>query len=175
MQGGCCKGKRTLEEEEKDKLDKTLSAKKDRGYFDMGYNIAFTQIIYCTVCIFSQVAPLITPFGCFFFTVKYFVDKYNILYVYPTDYNFSNAGRLYHYIIYLQYIGISFSQLCMFGILISMFSNKYLKACCFIVILQLAFLFINQVIKYLPIDKLKEWLAEDYMSEDEEKDMVAVQ
>jgi hypothetical protein len=72
----------------------------------MGYNIAFTQIIYCTVCIFSQVAPLITPFGCCFFTVKYFIDKYNILYVYPAEYNFSNGGRLYTYIIGLQYIGI---------------------------------------------------------------------
>ena len=27
----------------------------------------------------------------------------------------------------------------------------------------------------LPIDKLKEWLARDYMSEDEEKEMVAAQ
>ena len=172
LRGGCCKRKRTQEEEEKYKLDKTLSASKDLWYFDMGYNIAFTQIIYCTVLIFSQVAPLITPFGCLFFVVKYFIDKYNILYVYPADYNYSSSGRLYSRIIFLQYLGITFSQVIMFGILIAMFGNKYLKACVFIVILQLVFLFIFKIVDYLPINQVKEFLAKDYMDEEDEKQMM---
>lgn len=92
--------------------------------------------------------------------------------MYPADYNFSNGGRLYTYIIALQYIGISVSQLIMFGILILMFSNKYLKACIFIVILQLLFLIMFQITQYLPVDKFKTWLASDYMSEEDEEKMV---
>ena len=60
----------------------------------------------------------------------------------------------------------------MFGILIAMFSNKYLKACVFIVILQLVFLFINKIVDYLPIEYVKRQLSKDYMSEQEEKQMI---
>ena len=55
------KGIRTVDEVEEDKMKRTLSAYKDVWYFDMGYHIAFTQIIFLVVIIFSSVAPLITP------------------------------------------------------------------------------------------------------------------
>jgi len=60
----------------------------------------------------------------------------------------------------------------MFGILILMFSNKYLKACIFIVVLQLLFLVLFQIIQYLPVELFKKWLASDYMSEEDEEKMV---
>ena len=56
-----------------------------------------------------------------------------------------------------------------------MFSNKYLKACIFIVILQFSFLVLSQIIQYLPIETLKKWLASDYMSEEDEEAMVEKQ
>lgn len=62
-----------------------MSDYKDQWFFDIGYQVAFTQIIYCTVVIFSSACPLITPFGFLFFTVKYWVDKYGIVCVYPIE------------------------------------------------------------------------------------------
>lgn len=148
---------------------KTQSSNKDTWYFDMGYHIAFTQIIYCTVLIFSSVAPLVTPFGFCFFTIKYFIDKYNIIHLYPAE--FSGVGRLSGYIIGLKYFAIGFSQTIMFGILILIFSDKYIPACVFIVILQVLALFLSKLIGFLPIEGFKQWLASDYMNEEEEEEM----
>ena len=129
-------------------MKKTLSSCKDQWYFDLGYHIAFTQIIYCTVLIFSSVAPLITPFGCCFFTIKYFIDKYNILHLYPPE--FQGVGRLSNYIIGLKYFAIGFSQIIMFGILIVIFSKEYIRACIFIVILQVLALVLSKLIELPP-------------------------
>lgn len=56
-----------------------------------------------------------------------------------------------------------------------MFSNKYLKACVFIVALQIMFLFLYQIVHYLPVDTFKKYLASDFMSEEEEEKMVEKQ
>lgn len=92
-----CRKRGTWEEIQESEMRRKLSPYKDRWYFDMGYNIAFTQIIYCVVLVFASVAPLITLFGSLYFTIKYFIDKYNVLYVYPTEYD--GQGRLYKKII----------------------------------------------------------------------------
>lgn len=138
VKGGIFKGLQTPQQIEEQKVQQSLSSCKDTWFFDMGQNIAFTQIIYCTILIFSQVAPLITPFGCLFFTFKYLIDKYNILYVYPNEY--VGQGRLYKRIIKMQYFGIATSQLIMFGILIAIFSRAYVYQCAFIVVCQIIFL-----------------------------------
>ena len=82
----CKKGRNkklnTEDEEAEDEYEKNLSKNKDGFYFPLGYNIAYSLIIYTIVIIFSTVAPIITPFGGCYFTVKYFIDKYNIVYVY---------------------------------------------------------------------------------------------
>ena len=59
----------------------------------------------------------------------------------------------------------------MFGILIVIFGKEYIPACIFIVILQLLALVISKLIDFLPMDKFKAWLASDFMSEDEERDL----
>lgn len=69
------------------KMRQKLSTHKDKWYFDIGFNIAFTQIIFCIVLIFAQVSPLITIFGSIYFAIKYFIDKYNLLYVFPNEYD----------------------------------------------------------------------------------------
>lgn len=81
-----CRRKKTLDEVQEENMRRNLAVNKDRWYFDIGYNIAFTQIIYCIVLIFSTVAPLVTLFGCLYFSIKYFIDKYNLLYVYPNEF-----------------------------------------------------------------------------------------
>ena len=104
-------------------MRKKLSAYKDVWYFDMGYNIAFTQIIYCVVIMYAAVAPIITLFGGMYFTIKYFIDKYNVLYVFPNEYD--GQGRLHKKIIGLQYFGMAFSQVIMFGIFVLIFGQRY--------------------------------------------------
>ena len=74
-------------------MKKKLSCNKDVYFFDFGSNIAFTTIVYCVVVLFSQVAPIITPFGVLYFTFKYLIDKYNIMNVYPIEY--VGEGKLY--------------------------------------------------------------------------------
>lgn len=160
---------RSIEEMDEERMQKTLSIYKDQWYFDLGYHIAFTQIIYCTVLIFSSVAPIITPFGCCFFTIKYFIDKYNILHLYPPE--FQGVGRLSNYILGLKYFAIGFSQVIMFGILIVIFGQEYIIACIFIVVLQLFALVLSKLIDFLPMDRFKAWLASDFMSEQEEDEL----
>ena len=55
---------------------------EDDWYFDLGYNFAFSITIFTVVYIFSASVPLISFFGFLFFALKYFVDKYNFVYVY---------------------------------------------------------------------------------------------
>jgi len=110
---------------------KTLSKNKDEWYFDLGYHIAFTSIIYSVVLIFSTVAPLITVFGALYFGIKYLIDKYNLLYIYPNEYK--GQGRLYTRIVSLKYIGMVISQLIMFGLLVAIYGSRYITTCAAIV------------------------------------------
>ena len=42
--------------------------------------------MFTLVFIFSTILPLVLPIGCLFFVVKYFIDKYNIVYLYRSNY-----------------------------------------------------------------------------------------
>ena len=106
---------------EEDEMKKGLSDKKDKWFFDMGFNIAYTLVIYCLILIYSQIAPLITIFGFLYFTNKYWIDKYNLMYVYPKEYG--GQGKLYQEIAGQQYVSILISQLVVFGFLLSIFGR----------------------------------------------------
>lgn len=55
-------------------------------FFDLGYQQSFSIAMFTLVFLFSTIQPILLPFGCLFFLVKYFVDKYNIVYVYRSNY-----------------------------------------------------------------------------------------
>lgn len=60
---------------------------RDTYYFDQGYQLAFVTVIWTIGIFFSAIAPII-PFICFgYFSIKYWIDKYNLMYVYPTEYD----------------------------------------------------------------------------------------
>jgi hypothetical protein len=120
-QRGRSKNFNTEDEEAEDEYEKNQSNKKDATFFPLGYNIAYSLIIYTLVLIFSPIAPMITPFGGCYFTIKYFIDKYNIANVYSPDYNFSGGSQLYKRIIWFQYISIFFSQLIVLSLFYEMF------------------------------------------------------
>jgi hypothetical protein len=59
----------------------------DTMYFDPGYQLAFVTVIWTIGIFFSAIAPII-PFICFgYFLIKYWIDKYNLMYVYPAEYD----------------------------------------------------------------------------------------
>jgi hypothetical protein len=163
IKGGLCSKKRTEEQLREKKVQHSLSAYKDVWYFDMGSHIAFTVTVYLVVLMFSQVSPIITPFGVAFFGIKYFIDKYNIIYVYPSEY--VGEGRLYKRVVSLQYFCIFFSQLVMFGIFNIIFSSKYLPTCIFILVLQAVLLGLYRLFPYLPIAAIKRYLSKGFMDE----------
>ena len=70
-----------LLEEEQEKKGPT-----DVYFFDIGYNIAFNQIIYIMVFTYGLISPCILMLGCLYFSFKYFIDKYNLTVVYPKAY-----------------------------------------------------------------------------------------
>lgn len=43
--------------------------------------------------LFSVGMPLILPFGALFFTIKYFLEKYNLIYVYPAEFDTKVVNR----------------------------------------------------------------------------------
>jgi len=78
-------------------LHNKLSAYKDLWFFDKGYHSAYTQVIFCIILIFSHTVPLMTLLGFTYFLVKYYIDKYNIIYVFPNEY--IGQGVLYKRIV----------------------------------------------------------------------------
>lgn len=65
---------------------------EDDWYFDLGYHFAFSITIFTVIFLFSAAVPLIPLFGFLFFTFKYFIDKYNFVFVYNTE--FESRGNL---------------------------------------------------------------------------------
>jgi len=53
----------------------------------LGYNIAFNQIVYTMVLLYCLITPAISILGALYFTIKYFIDKYNLTVVYPKSYD----------------------------------------------------------------------------------------
>ena len=59
-------------------LSITLSEKSKLLFLRFGEHYARMMLIFAMVVMFSISCPLITPFGCLYFIMKHFVDKYNI-------------------------------------------------------------------------------------------------
>ena len=54
----------------------------DGGEFQFGEQYANMVMIFCMNMMYCVSWPLITPFGCLYFTVKHFVDRHNLMYAY---------------------------------------------------------------------------------------------
>lgn len=61
-------------------------------FFNIGYSVPYNAAIFTMVLAFSTVAPLVLPFGSVFFFIKYMLDKYNLIYVCPEQ--FESAGKI---------------------------------------------------------------------------------
>lgn len=61
-------------------------------FFNIGYSVPYNSAIFSMVLVFSTVVPLVLPLGSIFFYVKYLLDKYNLIYVCPEQ--FESAGKI---------------------------------------------------------------------------------
>lgn len=66
----------------KSEAEKNSIRKQILSEFPFGIHYAWTLLIYTITTVYSLSCPLITPFGLLYLTLKHYVDKYNIYYVY---------------------------------------------------------------------------------------------
>ena len=93
-----------------------------KKYFDYGYNYSFSITVFILIICFSTTIPLITPFGALFFYIKYYIDKYNLLFLYPAE--FESHGNVTEMIIKFELIGIFFFQFIISNTFIKIFRDK---------------------------------------------------
>ena len=93
-----------------------------KKYFDYGYNYSFSITVFMLILCFSTHIPLITPFGALFFYIKYYIDKYNLLFLFPAE--FESHGNVTEMIIKFELIGIFFFQFIISNTFIKIFRDK---------------------------------------------------
>jgi|EP01046_Picozoa_sp_COSAG06_P012780 hypothetical protein len=72
--------------------DKAQQTMKENGWaFEIGYYYAVGLVIFAIVIFYSVHFPPVCFAGLLYFNCKHFVDKYNLLYVYPVD---AKAGHV---------------------------------------------------------------------------------
>src|SRR4051812_35142643 len=74
--------------------------------FDLGYHHSYSLVIFTIGLIFCPIVPLISIFGFIFFLIKYYVDKYNLTFVYNKE--FEGGGvikkKVLPYTIFSMYV-----------------------------------------------------------------------
>lgn len=93
-----------------------------KKYFDYGYHYSFSITVFILTLVFSTTIPLIVPFGCLFFVLKYYIDKYNLLFVYPVE--FESHGNITAMVLKFALIGIFFFQFIISNLFIKIFHDK---------------------------------------------------
>jgi len=61
-------------------------------FFHIGYSVPYNAALFTMILVFSTIAPLVLPMGAILFYLKYMLDKYNLLYVCPEQ--FESAGKI---------------------------------------------------------------------------------
>ena len=105
-------------------------------YFDVAYNQALTISIFAMIFVFSTSVPIILPFGAMYFFLKYTIDKYNIVWVYPLE--FESHGYLRQTVWVFMVISIGINQLFLIGFLLSLNKESF-KAAAFLIAFTMAF------------------------------------
>ncbi len=93
-----------------------------KKYFDYGYNYSFSITVFMLTLCFSTTIPLITPFGSLFFFFKYFIDKYNLLFLYPAE--FESHGNVTDMVKNFELIGIFFFQFIISNLFLKIFKDR---------------------------------------------------
>jgi hypothetical protein len=88
---------------------KTCCTKKNRKpvdtfMFELGYHLSYTLTIMQIGLMYSLIVPIVPAFCVPFFGFKYYVDKYNLSFVYESE--FLGLGKIYNRIVPFAYFNI---------------------------------------------------------------------
>lgn len=109
--------------------------------YDLGYFQSQAIVIFTLGLIFSGTNPLIGIFVGLFFTIKYWVEKYNLTFVYNRE--FEGGGVIKKQVLPFMLLGIYLFQILNIGYF-TLFSEMYFKGGLIYLVLQsLALIFLN--------------------------------
>ena len=81
--------------------------------FDLGYHGAYVLTCYAIAMVFSTLVPYVPVFAMVFFTFKYYVDKYNLSFVYNPE--FQGVGIIKRRVVPLTIFNIIVYQMINVG------------------------------------------------------------
>ncbi|CAG9328918.1 TMEM63A_6 [Blepharisma stoltei] len=107
--------------------------------FDFGLEYSKMLGVFTVTLMFSITMPLILPFGCLYIFIKYWVDKYNLLFVYRVE--MTCIGKAQEAILMFIMIAIGLFQLVNSGVFMVSGENWFSYfGWCFAVISMITFL-----------------------------------
>ncbi|XP_044741156.1 calcium permeable stress-gated cation channel 1 [Chrysoperla carnea] len=84
--------------------------------FPFGVHYAWTLLVFTIVTTYSLICPLITPFGLMYFSLKHFVDRYNLYFAYgPSNMMSHGSNHIHTSAIYLIRISLALLLAIMAG------------------------------------------------------------
>ena len=86
----------------------------DTYAFDLGYHSAYSLTAFAIMLLFSTIVPYLAMAAGIFFVFKYNVDKYNIAFVYPSEYK--GLGVIYKRLVPLSIFTIFMFQIINIGL-----------------------------------------------------------
>lgn len=78
----------------------------DTYAFDLGYHHSYSIVVFTMGLIFSTVEPLISLIAFCFFFGKYYIDKYNLSFVYNRE--FEGGGDIKSKVMPYIFLGVIF-------------------------------------------------------------------
>eukprot|EP01094_Clydonella_sp_ATCC50884_P000991 TRINITY_DN10743_c1_g1_i1.p1 TRINITY_DN10743_c1_g1~~TRINITY_DN10743_c1_g1_i1.p1 ORF type:complete len:928 (+),score=323.16 TRINITY_DN10743_c1_g1_i1:88-2871(+) len=106
--------------------------------FKFGYEYSYTLLVLTIVLFYSTVVPIILPAGFIFICIKHFIDKYNLVHVYPKSP--PSANYMTKAVVLFMMIGLNLYLIAMISFL---YFSKHAVGPTTLVVL--AFLFTNVV------------------------------
>lgn len=91
---------------------------KDEYPFDLGYWLSLSSTICLMSLVFSVTMPILTGVGFCFCASRYFIEKYNVLFVYQKD--FDSQGTMLVPMFTYQILGILTYQILNFSFILSL-------------------------------------------------------
>lgn len=113
---------------------------EDDYFFDLGYHLSFVVVVFTIVFLFSVTAPLISFFGFLFFGFKYFVDKYNFIWVYPKE--MDSTSRTHATSSGFLMFALFLFQILMFGLFTAVIGREFIVASLILLVGEIISIFI---------------------------------
>lgn len=116
--------------------------------------------------LFSAAVPLIPLFGFLFFAFKYFIDKYNFMFVYQTE--FESRGNVGQAVIRYATFSLILFQAIMCGLFTSIFGRDFIVASIILLFGEILYMFIFRLFSLSELrEALRELLQEQHSEEDD--------